>query len=163
MQPQKRSTIVDDLEYEYDFQRGDEDEVEDADEGGSSSEDDDKAVGGSKRNKKKNKKKNKNKKGNRAQVSRLYSQIPNLSRFSLLLYRVGLVVGYMDWVDFYCGHYTVCQVLLGQMEIWLICWARWRSTQVKVNPTQITDHHPQPVVFEPFLEWRETLYPNCQN
>ena len=64
------------------------------------------------------------------------------------MYRVGLVVGYLGWVDFEFGHSFVCAVLLGQMVIWwnwLCCWSRWWNTLIKVNPTQVCDHQSQPV------------------
>ena len=57
------------------------------------------------------------------------------------LYRVGMVVSYTGWVDFEFGHSG--QALLWQMGIWqngLCCWARWWNIQIKVNPTQVTDH-----------------------
>ena len=60
----------------------------------------------------------------------------------------GLVVRYLGWVDIEYGHSTVCPVLLGQMKIWqnwMVCWARWRKTEIKVNQTQLTGLHPHPV------------------
>ena len=43
---------------------------------------------------------------------------------------------------------TVCPVLLGLMGIWqkrLCNWARWWNTQIKVNPTQVSEKRNHPV------------------
>ena len=59
------------------------------------------------------------------------------------------MVSYLSWVDYEFGHSTISPVLLGQTEILqnqLVCWARWWKTQIIVNPIQVTDYHPHPVL-----------------
>ena len=58
----------------------------------------------------------------------------------------------LDLVELDLGHSTYplpAPVVLGQMGVWLnwLCsWATWWNIQIKVNPTQVHDHKPHPVV-----------------
>ena len=63
-------------------------------------------------------------------------------------YRVRQGVVDLCWVDICVGHSTTSPILLGQLEVWqkwLWSWAEWWSLEIKVNPTQVYDHLPNPV------------------
>ena len=58
-----------------------------------------------------------------------------------------MVVGDMGWVDF--GHSTACKVLPRQMGVWQNGWLTGQdggTSQIKVNPIHVTDHHCHPVL-----------------
>ena len=49
----------------------------------------------------------------------------------------------MGWVDYDFGNSTVCQVLPRQMGVWQNGWVTGQeggTSQIKVNPTHVTDH-----------------------
>ena len=55
-----------------------------------------------------------------------------------------LRMGFVD-LNFDCS--SICLTLLGLMGIWqkwLVSWARWWNTEIKVNPTQVYEHMVSP-------------------
>ena len=52
----------------------------------------------------------------------------------------------MGLVDLGSGHFTTCPVVHGHMGVWLCSWATWWIIQIKVNPTQVPDDQPHPVL-----------------
>ena len=62
------------------------------------------------------------------------------------MYRVGLVVCHLGWVDIDACHFTACLVLgMGIWMNWLGCWEKYGEISIKVNPTHVTVHQPHPV------------------